>query len=58
MAVSTATKKEGNEMGLSKVMIGVFVGVFLSALLYEIVHRQDPELVDAVVNKLRNKIMK
>lgn len=45
-------------MGLSKVMIGVFVGVFLSALLYEIVHRQDPELVDAVVNKLREKIIK
>jgi hypothetical protein len=41
---------------MSKIMIGVFVGVFVSALLYEIIYRQDPELVDGIVEKLRDKI--
>ena len=41
---------------MSKIMIGVFVGVFVSALLYEVIHRQDPELVDRVVNRLKEKI--
>lgn len=41
---------------MSKIMIGVFVGVFVSALLYEIIYRQDPELVDNIVGKLRDKI--
>jgi hypothetical protein len=41
---------------MSKIMIGVFVGVFVSALLYEVIYRQDPELVDSIMNKLREKI--
>lgn len=41
---------------MSKIMIGVFVGVFVSALLYEIVQRQDPELVDGVIKKIKEKI--
>jgi len=41
---------------MSKIMIGVFVGVFVSALLYEVIHRQDPELVDSFINKLKEKI--
>lgn len=38
-------------------MIGVFVGVFVSALLYEVVKRQDPELVENILNNLREKIV-
>nr|AMP41536.1 magnetosome protein Man3 [uncultured Nitrospirota bacterium] len=41
---------------MSKVLIGVFVGVFISSLLYEILYRNDPELVDGLVAKLRDKI--
>jgi hypothetical protein len=42
---------------MSKIMIGVFVGVFVSALLYEVVKRQDPELVENILNNLREKIV-
>jgi hypothetical protein len=38
-------------------MIGVFVGVFVSALIYEVIRRQDPELVDGILNNLREKIV-
>ena len=38
-------------------MIGVFVGVFVSALLYEVVRRQAPEIVESILNNLREKIV-
>jgi hypothetical protein len=42
---------------MSKIMIAVFVGVFVSALIYEVVRRQDPELVDGILNNLRERIV-
>lgn len=42
---------------MAKVFIAVFVGVFMSALLYEVIRRQDPELVDSIVSNLRGKIV-
>ena len=42
---------------MSKIMIAVFVGVFVSALIYEVIRRQDPELVDGILNNLREKIV-
>jgi hypothetical protein len=41
---------------MSKIMIGVFVGVFVSALLYEVIYRQDPEFVDGVISKIKEKM--
>ncbi len=41
---------------MAKIMISIFMGVFVSALLYEVIRRQDPELVDALMNKLRNSL--
>ena len=42
---------------MSKIMIAVFVGVFVSALIYEVIRRQDPELVDGILNNLRERIV-
>jgi len=43
---------------MSKVMIGVFLGVFASALFYEIVNRQNPELVEKIKKKFNEKFDK
>ena len=43
---------------MSKALIGIFVGVFVSALLIEIIDRQDPELISKVRNKIKEKIDK
>lgn len=42
---------------MAKVFIVVFVGVFMSALLYEVIRRQDPEMVDSIISNLREKIV-
>ncbi len=42
---------------MSKRMIGVFVGVFFSALICEVIYRQNPEFVDGVIKKLKDKIV-
>ncbi|MBF0538508.1 MAG: hypothetical protein HQL03_09685 [Nitrospirae bacterium] len=41
---------------MSKIMIGVFLGVFVSALTYEILYRSNPDLIDKIKNKAMNKL--
>jgi len=38
---------------MSKIMVGVFVSVFVSALIYEVIKRNNPELADRIVRKLK-----
>ena len=40
---------------MSKIMIGVFLGVFTSAIMYEVFSRQCPELAARVNNMLEGK---
>jgi hypothetical protein len=40
---------------MSKIMAGVFLGVFVSALFYEIFSRQNPELAEKVSKKFKEK---
>jgi len=41
---------------MSKILGGVFLGVFISALFWEILCRQNPELSEKVRNKFREKL--
>ncbi|MBF0607160.1 MAG: hypothetical protein SFH39_18505 [Candidatus Magnetobacterium sp. LHC-1] len=41
---------------MSKIMIGVFLGVFVSALTYEILYRSNPDLIDKIKNKTLEKL--
>jgi hypothetical protein len=40
---------------MSKLMIGVFLGVFTSAILYEVLSRQCPELTKKLNDMLEEK---
>ena len=42
---------------MSKIMIGVFLGVFVSALIYEVIYRQNPEMMDAIKRKFDEKVL-
>ncbi|MBF0317294.1 MAG: hypothetical protein HQL04_03895 [Nitrospirae bacterium] len=41
---------------MSKIMIGVFLGVFVSALTYEILYRSNPDLIDKIKDKTLEKL--
>lgn len=41
---------------MSKILAGVFVGVFVGALLYELVDRANPELVAKIKDKLFKRL--
>lgn len=41
---------------MSKLMIGVFLGVFAGALIYEIINKRNPELFEKVRDKAAGKI--
>lgn len=41
---------------MSKVFIGVFAGVFIGAVIYELLNRTNPALVEMVENMAKNKI--
>jgi len=40
---------------MSKIMTGVFLGVFTTALFYEVLTRQNPRLAEKIRHKLKNK---
>lgn len=39
---------------MSKVLVGVFVAVFIGALVYEILNRTNPELTEKLESKISN----
>ncbi len=39
-----------------KLLAGVFVGVFVGALIYEIANRKNPELIEKIRDKAAEKI--
>ncbi|MBF0465221.1 MAG: hypothetical protein HQK94_09090 [Nitrospirae bacterium] len=41
---------------MSKLLVGVFVSVFVGALLVEILQRQEPEMMDKIKNKFWDKV--
>lgn len=41
---------------MSKIMAGIFLGIFTSALFYEIFSRQYPELAEKLNNTLLDKL--
>jgi hypothetical protein len=41
---------------MSKILAGVFLGVFVSALFYEILKRQEPEIMGKFTSNIRNKL--
>lgn len=41
---------------MSKIMVGVFLGVFVSALFYEILKRQEPEIMGKFTTNVKNKL--
>jgi hypothetical protein len=41
---------------MSKVLVGVFVAVFVSALFYEILNRTKPELTEKLEAKLSGRL--
>ncbi|KWT94829.1 hypothetical protein [Candidatus Magnetominusculus xianensis] len=40
---------------MSKILAGVFLGVFVSALFYEIFQRQEPEMAGKFATKIKDK---
>ncbi|MBF0517905.1 MAG: hypothetical protein HQK97_12505 [Nitrospirae bacterium] len=40
---------------MSKILAGVFLGVFVSALFYEIFQRQEPEMASRFAAKIKEK---
>ncbi|MBF0564612.1 MAG: hypothetical protein HQK89_05160 [Nitrospirae bacterium] len=40
---------------MSKLLIGVFLSVFVGALLVEVLQRQEPEMMGKIKSKLREK---
>lgn len=43
---------------MSKIIAGVFLGIFVSSLFYEIFSRQNPELAEQLKNKVKEKFDK
>ncbi len=43
---------------MSKIAAGVFLGVFVSALFYEVFSRQNPELAEKIRKKFNEKCNK
>ena len=41
---------------MSKILIGVFSGIFIGAVLYELINRTNPELIKKVEEFAGNKI--
>ncbi len=41
---------------MTKLMIGVFLGVFVGALIYDVVNRENPKLIKRVRDKAAKKI--
>jgi hypothetical protein len=41
---------------MSKILIGVFSGIFIGAVIYELVNRTNPELIKKVEDMASNKI--
>ena len=41
---------------MSKVLIGVFTGIFLGAVIYELVNRTNPELVQKLQDLASRKV--
>ena len=41
---------------MSKVLIGVFTGIFLGAVIYELVNRTNPELVQKLQDLASKKV--
>ncbi|MCG6552111.1 MAG: hypothetical protein L7F77_07270 [Candidatus Magnetominusculus sp. LBB02] len=40
---------------MSKILAGVFLGVFVSALFYEVFQRQEPEMAKKLAAKIKEK---
>ena len=54
LAVAVAHARERNSM--SKVFIGVFSGIFIGAVLYELLNRNNPEFMRKVEERANRKI--
>lgn len=41
---------------MAKIMIGVFMSVFVGSLLFEVLRRNNAELADRIITKLRESL--
>ncbi len=54
MSALATSRKRSNKM--SKVLIGVFSGIFIGAVIYELINRTNPELIKKVEEFASSKI--